>query len=283
MTPVAGPWTCRRECATVVLMATPSDRDDLDGAKRYIPEDVKREVRQRCGFGCISCGSPVYEYHHMIEWATTRRHDPDEITLLCPTEHKEATGPNASLPSSVVREFDSNPKTFVSGKSSLRKLYYRGDVSVIVGGITARRSGSSFTALTIGGEKVVWIDVDDGAPLLNAHIWDSRGSTLLRIRKGEWTYATSPWDITYISNVLTMREARGAFLLEVRFAAPDVFAVDRGVFYGGATETIVTPGVININGNSYGECGSFENRGSAVAIGGNNSTLLKAVAGGLVR
>jgi hypothetical protein len=27
------------------------------GLKRTIPEKIKREVRQRCGFGCVRCGS----------------------------------------------------------------------------------------------------------------------------------------------------------------------------------------------------------------------------------
>ncbi len=27
-----------------------------------IPEAMKREVRQRCGFGCLICGLTLYEY-----------------------------------------------------------------------------------------------------------------------------------------------------------------------------------------------------------------------------
>lgn len=36
---------------------------------RNIPLPIQREVRQRCGFGCVICGMPLYEYEHMEEWA----------------------------------------------------------------------------------------------------------------------------------------------------------------------------------------------------------------------
>ena len=52
--------------------------------ERNIPAEIKRQVRQRCGFGCIICGLPIYEYEHMEEWAKVKRHRTEEITLLCP-------------------------------------------------------------------------------------------------------------------------------------------------------------------------------------------------------
>lgn len=46
-----------------------------------IPEPIKREVRQRCSFGCAICKLPIYEYEHIEEWAIVQRHVADEITL----------------------------------------------------------------------------------------------------------------------------------------------------------------------------------------------------------
>ena len=40
-----------------------------------IPAEIIRKVRQRCGFGCIFCGCPIYEIHHIIDWADTKSHD----------------------------------------------------------------------------------------------------------------------------------------------------------------------------------------------------------------
>src|SRR5690348_15018177 len=38
----------------------------LNGEPRPpITEEKKRQIRKRCGFGCIFCGRPLYEYHHI--------------------------------------------------------------------------------------------------------------------------------------------------------------------------------------------------------------------------
>lgn len=35
-----------------------------------IPESIKRQVRQEAKFGCIFCGSPIIEYHHIEEYCS---------------------------------------------------------------------------------------------------------------------------------------------------------------------------------------------------------------------
>ncbi|WP_198036130.1 hypothetical protein [Salegentibacter sp. T436] len=67
---------------------------------RNIPLPIQREVRQRCGFGCVICGLPLYEYEHMEEWAKVKRHDAEEITLLCDRHHREKTA--GLLPKAVI-------------------------------------------------------------------------------------------------------------------------------------------------------------------------------------
>ncbi|WNG79930.1 hypothetical protein C6A86_016810 [Mycobacterium sp. ITM-2016-00316] len=57
-----------------------------------IPDPMKREVRQRCGFGCVICGHPIYEYEHMDDYAVVKRHGVANITLLCDGHHRLKTG-----------------------------------------------------------------------------------------------------------------------------------------------------------------------------------------------
>lgn len=52
-----------------------------------IPAKIKRLVRQRCGFGCVICGSPIYEYDHIVNWSETHHHKAEELTLLCSKHH----------------------------------------------------------------------------------------------------------------------------------------------------------------------------------------------------
>lgn len=52
-----------------------------------IPEPVKRIVRQEAGFGCCKCGHSIIEYHHIVKDSKK----PEDIMLLCPICHAEAT------------------------------------------------------------------------------------------------------------------------------------------------------------------------------------------------
>lgn len=58
------------------------------GLNRDISSEVKREVRQKCGFGCVICGSPIIQYHHFNPpFFKAKSHTVIGITLLCGTCH----------------------------------------------------------------------------------------------------------------------------------------------------------------------------------------------------
>lgn len=62
------------------------------GLSRDIPADVKRAVRQACGYGCIICGAAIVEYEHVDPpFPEAREHDPRAIALLCPQCHAKVT------------------------------------------------------------------------------------------------------------------------------------------------------------------------------------------------
>ena len=63
------------------------------GLKRAIPTDVAKAVRRRCGFGCVVCGSAIYDYDHFDpEFKDATTHNPSGIILLCPNHHREKWG-----------------------------------------------------------------------------------------------------------------------------------------------------------------------------------------------
>jgi hypothetical protein len=58
------------------------------GLKRYIPQNIKKEVRFKCGFGCVVCGSMFYDYDHFDPvFEDCKSHNADGITLLCGKHH----------------------------------------------------------------------------------------------------------------------------------------------------------------------------------------------------
>ena len=75
---------------------------------RDIPLPIQREVRQRCGSGCVICGLPFYEYDHMLGCENVKSHVADEITLLCRLHHGGKTSgllPAAAVVSTLSVEF----------------------------------------------------------------------------------------------------------------------------------------------------------------------------------
>ena len=82
--------------------------------KTVIPEPIKRVVRQESGFGCCKCGKPIYQYHHIVR----KSEDPQNIMLLCPNHHTEAT--EKAMLEKEQRQFRMHPynieKGFVEGE-----------------------------------------------------------------------------------------------------------------------------------------------------------------------
>lgn len=66
-------------------------RKNKFGRTDYIPAPIKREIRKRCGFGCVNCGSPFYDYEHWNPPFEELNEEPsvDGITLCCPNCHRK--------------------------------------------------------------------------------------------------------------------------------------------------------------------------------------------------
>src|SRR5260221_9229391 len=101
-------------------------------AERDIPDPIKRIVRQRCGFGCVVCGRPIYEYHHMLGFATVQRHVAAELTLLCPDHHSDQR--KGLLPDAKVEKADRDPYNGRKHKSNRYRLQYSGSGCEIIMG-----------------------------------------------------------------------------------------------------------------------------------------------------
>ena len=108
--------------------------DNVDKpSSRNIPDPIQRIVRKRCGFGCVICGIPLYDYDHMEGWAKVYRHVASEITLLCRMHHNEKT--YGLLPLKDVIAANDAPFNLRQGVSKPYDLHFSGkDVEVIMGG-----------------------------------------------------------------------------------------------------------------------------------------------------
>jgi len=139
-----------------------------------IPEAVKREVRVRCGFGCVHCGAPAYHYDHIQGIAVTG-HEPDAITLLCPNIHNEKSVGRVTV--RQVEAWNADPINKRRGQSAPHQLYFDDpNFFVEVGTLRftlAARGGERIKAISVDGGIVLGFRVSDGGVLFDLNVRDA--------------------------------------------------------------------------------------------------------------
>src|SRR5436190_3579198 len=89
-----------------------------------IPAAIKRAVRQRCAFGWVLCGLPLYAYDHVVPWSTVKQHTAENILLLCERHHREKT--SGLLPDEAIEGAALDPYNGRAGVSAPYDLHYGG-------------------------------------------------------------------------------------------------------------------------------------------------------------
>jgi len=218
-----------------------------------IPQDIKREVRQRCGFGCVICGLPLYEYEHMLEWAEVERHVAEEITLLCRQHHGEKT--NGLLPIDDVQEANRNPYNFRSGVSRNLFLRYSGnDVQLALSNSTFRFNNlpenAFFAPLVVDGMAIVGFRVESERLLLHFSAFNEFNSPILQIVDNELVYRTDQWDIEWVGQKLTIREGHRKILIQLVFEPPNIIRIAKGRILFNGIEILIGSDYIFCSNNS---------------------------------
>jgi len=184
----------------------------MEAHNRDIPEEIKRQLRQEAGFGCCICGNPVFQYHHITDWALTKSHDLLDMMVLCPNHHHEATV--RALVEQEQRRWKKRPLNIVNGYvDGLLKITELG-VAVEVG--TNYLVGPGFK-FVVDGAPLLALDLDsDGRLQLSLDLYDAADSLLLQIHNNEWlTGDPMPWDVEFSHRRFILRRKSGEVTLSI--------------------------------------------------------------------
>lgn len=197
------------------------------GLTRAIPEAVKREVRQRCGFGCVVCGSAIYDYEHFDpEFKDARAHDPKGIALLCPNCHRDKG--NGLLPEEEYIRRIHSPITFERGFSSRTAwLSQKFAPEILLGNLTF--SGGT-SVLRIGGKIFLGFEPPEQSetpPRLNYRIHDQRGYEVFSIIGNEIRCHNEAFDIEATGAVWKVRSALYKINSVIRLDPPTRITIER--------------------------------------------------------
>jgi len=195
----------------------------------------------------------------MEEWAKTKEHRADTITLLCGSHHDAVT--RKMLPREKVIQANNNPLNKNGSLSSSYPLYYDdsqeyqillGDNVIKFSKHTVRGSDSIYVAY-IFNQPLIKFTFEEGQIYLSCQFFDSDNKLILEIEKNELVYSVERWDITFIRNCLKINNASRDILLEIIFDAPSKLTLARAKMH--------YPGVhLKVNKQGVGkDYGSHEN------------------------
>lgn len=218
-----------------------------------IPSKIKRKVRQRCGFGCVICGLPIYEYDHKPGFANVKRHRAEELTLLCPNHHTEKT--KGLIPDVRVEEADRDPFNLRTGTTSPYALWFDGTAPEIVLGqqlfiCDDLRRPTVMLPVVINHYCPLGFTLDTKGLLLNLDARDSKNNRILHIKESELILSCTTWDATLVGNTLSVWERSGGLSLCMEFHPPHRIVITRYHICSGGVTIDIDQTKIQFSGNA---------------------------------
>lgn len=192
---------------------------------RYIPSEVKRQIRKRCGFGCVICGNAFYHYEHIDDFAGVEKHDPDAMTLLCGGCHDKVT--RGFWSKDKVRSAASNPKCASSNWASVAMDIGEQELLVRVG-------ETSF----IGLKNVILIDGVElfsitnkkesrEPPIVSAKFFDRNNFLIGKIEENIWSGSTEAFDIQTVGSRITVSSSLHKLDLILSMQPPNELHIEK--------------------------------------------------------
>ena len=240
------------------------------GLSRTIPEGIKREVRQACGYGCVICGTAIVEYEHVDPAFTdAREHSPDGIVLLCPQCHAKAT--RGFLSKERVKEAKEQP---ISQKSNYAYEFFdlgSKQPTFVLGGGSITNTP---IPLEIHGYPVIKIEPSDeeGAPVrFSGTFFNSRGELSLQIIDNEWRAYSGNWDFEAKGGRLIVRDSPHSISLRLRASSEAGIIIEKINMRVGAHQIIGGKDdlLLKADGGTEIQCGGMiaDNCGIGLSLG----------------
>jgi len=196
------------------------------GLSRDIPAEVKRLVRQRCGFGCVICGLGIVQYEHVDpEFKDARVHDPDAMALLCPQCHAKVT--TGMWSKAKVKLAIRSPKCKQAGYTREFFDFVEDHPSLRFGGVLLSNCP---TPIEVQGHPLFSIkppEEPDSPFRFSGLFTDSTGKVTLVIEDNEWMASSSSWDVEVQGRTITIRERHRFVHLVLRVEPPREIIVDK--------------------------------------------------------
>jgi len=163
--------------------------------------EAKQQARRQCGFGCIFCGSPVFQYFQLLA-------DPATVLSICPLHQRQLA--KKLLSDSTLQQRAEQPINLE--RQHLPGFRYDPNrrIQLSVG------MNTLYADLPDGGgdHPLIWVNGKEFFSLHADHHWlsfsfmlsDSSGQVLVKVQQGELLYCPEQWEFSYEVMTLKLRD-----------------------------------------------------------------------------
>ncbi|MFG1313300.1 HNH endonuclease [Xanthobacter autotrophicus] len=191
-----------------------------DDVRPPIPEGIKRAVRQRYRFGCAVCGSPIFDYDHLVPFSKVREHKSENLIILCPNHHSAKT--RKRLSDDRLSYYRNNPYNANKSFTSNFDLDKSAEIQVVAGSNELHWSPGEESAIChviwISGESHFSLHYEDGWLTFSMMVTDELGNILIHVDHGQMSVSSNVWDYEYVGARLKIREGLGKIILDIDIA-----------------------------------------------------------------
>lgn len=180
--------------------------------RKVVPLPVQRRLRKEAGYGCVKCGHPIYEYHHIIEYSKESHNRSEDMIILCPNCHSEATA--GVMSEDEQRKFKEKPYNILNGFSEGQLKIEQKSVEIIL-------CGNKFIdcnkIITVDEETLLSIRLNENNAIeISLVLYDENDCRLLVIENNHWLIGDADiWDFIYKYRYIKMHRKKGDITLEL--------------------------------------------------------------------
>ena len=205
-----------------------NSRVNRQGLGRYIPADVRREVRRRSKFGCVVCRDGFCIYEHLDDYVGVEVHDPARICLLCESCHGRITRKQWSKDRArLAYEHVQAQSREEAGEPRGPLDFHAGQVELAIGDLLYVPAVAC--VLRYFGEDLIRLRPGlPGEPgTISAVFTDTNGNAVLELDENAWVGSLDAWDIDVEGQRITVRQRAGVIALQLRLDPPGRIVVER--------------------------------------------------------
>jgi hypothetical protein len=197
------------------------------GLKRSsLNAEIRRQLRQEAGFGCVVCGNAVGQYEHIDPpFSEAAVHDPDAMAFLCIQCHGKVT--KGLLSKATVFAAKKKPKAKEAGFAFEAFDVGSTPPTVRFGPMSAKSCNS---IITVNDKRVFWVsepEVSGGPFRLGAVLRNDLGQEILAIEDNVWTARSENWDLEIVGRIMTLRNGPKNIALSIKTNPPNEIIVIR--------------------------------------------------------